>query len=345
MVDYSVVQWQNRSIIATSDFRGPLIMALPVAAFWFLWQWLSLPGLVAVQAEFPPLLRFAFDKARYMPDFGLIIAGFAAFHFQRGLKSGWDMVVARDMYLRLVLPLLAYFLLALVLFESVALLGPDHHLLFPWSDRLLSPAFWITATMVIAVVLLPPLLCLTWTSVPDICIAGIAVCFAIYGISFELGFHRYAGLWPVSAITDFILGLLICAALFRGVTFLSAVRGPAIILGWVVLLGGSILDGPGLFFLGFVMILGGMAVGERSWYLIGEKGLLAWSRTALAFALVQPAVLTAWVIWAPSHLRPFWLATLIAAAVTQLLAVILYAIVMLPARRFFAAPPAQAAAR
>lgn len=328
MADASVVRWQNKSIPATSDFRGPLTMALPVAALWFLWQWLSLPDLVAVQADLPPLLRFALAKGRYMPDFGLLIAGFAAFHFERGLKLEWDRAVAIRLYLRLLAPLLAYLVIALILFELVAGLGPAHRVALPWSPSLFAPAFWIMTTMVIALILLPPLLYWTWTCIPDICWAGIAICFALYGISFQEGFHHDLWMWPFDALVDVAMGVFLCASLFRGVEYLSAVRGPAIILGWVALLAGSILEGPALFFIGFVMILGGMAVGERSWYLIGERGLLAWSRTALAFALVQPAVLLAWMSWGPVTLRPLWLQALILAVVIQVLAVILYGLVM-----------------
>ena len=328
MVDASIVRWQNKSIPATSDFRGPLTMALPVAGLWFLWQWLSLPDLAPVQAGLPPLLRFALAKGRYMPDFGLIIAGFASFHFQRDLKLEWDGAVANRLYLRLLTPLLAYLLLALILFEAVAMAGPAHGLVLPWSPSLFAPAFWALGTMVIALILLPALLYWTWTCIPDVCWAGIAICFAFYGLSFQEGFHHYLWLWPVDALADFALGVFLCASLFRGVEYLSAVRGPTIILGWVALLAGAILEGPALFFLGFVMILSGMAVGERSWYLIGERGLLAWSRTALAFALVQPAVLLAWANWGPVSLRPLWLQALILAVIIQLLAVILYALVM-----------------
>jgi hypothetical protein len=343
MADISIVRWQNKTIAATSDFRGPLIMALPVAALWFLWQWLSLPGLLPVQADLPPLLRFALAKGRYMPDFGLIIAGFAAFHFERGLKLEWDRAVATRLYLRLLAPLLAYLLCALILFELVALLGLAHRLALPWSPSLVAPAFWIMVTMVLALILLPGLLYWTWTCIPDICWAGIAICFSAYGISFQEGFHQYLWLWPIDALVDFAMGVFLCASLFRGVEYLSAVRGPAIILGWVALLAGAILEGPALFFIGFVMILSGMAVGERSWYLIGERGVLAWSRTALAFALVQPAVLLAWMQWGPQTLRPLWLQALLLALVIQVLAVVLYGLVMgvlTPLVRRSLAPPA-----
>ena len=344
MPDRTVLSWQNKTIAATGDLRGPLMMALPVAALWFLWQWLSLPGLAAAQANLSPFLRFALDKGRYMPDFGLIIAGFAAFHFQRGLKLEWDGKLARRLYFRLLAPLLAYALLALILFELVAAAGPGHRMSPLWSDPLTAPAFWVMATVLVTLILLPPMLYLAWTAIPDICWAGVAVCLAFYGLSFQEGFHHHLWLWPINAMVDFILGIFLCASLFRGVEYIASVRGPAIILGWVALLAGSILTGPGLFFLGFIMILSGMAVGERSWYLIGEKGLLAWSRTALAFALMQPAVFAAWLAWGGVHLRPLWLEGLILAVVTQVLAVIAYAlvmgIIMVPVRRVFAAPAA-----
>jgi hypothetical protein len=336
MADLGVVRWQNKSIAASSDFRGVLAMGLLVAWFWFVWQFLSLPALSGVVAGLPPLLRFALDKGRYMPDFGLIIAGFAAFHFQRGLRIEWDRKVAIRLYLRLLAPLAAYFILSLVLFEVVAVLA-GHHAALPWADALYAPAFRIMATVVVTLVLLPPLLYLTWTSIPDVCLSGMAICVAFYGISFQMHFHHHPALWPLIALFDFCFGLCVCASLFRGVEYVAAVRGPAIVLGWLALFAGAILAGPGLFFLGFTMIVGGIAVGERSWYLVGEKGLRAWSRTALALALVQPAVLAAWSAWGPVWSGSILVTMLLLAIVTQLLACLLYLVVIPPARRLLSA--------
>ncbi len=336
MAHSGVVRWQNKSIAASSDFRGVMAMGLPVAGFWFVWQFLSLPALHGVAASLPPLLRFALDKGRYMPDFGLIIAGFAAFHFQRSLRLEWSWAVASRLYLSLVVPVLAYGVLALVLFEAGAA-AFGYHAAMPWADPLFAPVFRIMATVVIALVLLPPLLYFAWTSIPDACWAGIAVCFGFYGLSFQLGFHHHLALWPVIAVFDFAFGVFLCGSLFRGVEFLSAVRGHAIILGWLALAAGAILTGPGLFFLGFAMILSGMAVGERSWYLVGEKGLGRWARTAFAIALAQPAVLAAWAgsghVWAGS----VWLTVLVLAIVTQLLACLLYIVIIPSARRLLPA--------
>lgn len=343
MVDVTVRRWQNMTISAASDFRGPLMMALPIAAFWFLWQWLSLPGMAGHMSALPALLGFMLDKARYMPDFALILAGFVAFHFQRDLREGLNMAAAFRMFLRLLTPILGYFLAALILFEAVGLLWPAHHLALPWADPLFGPAFWIMATMTVGLILLPPFMCFTWTSIPDVCWAIIATCLACYGLSFWDGFHHHLWLWPINAVLDFVCGVSICSTLFRAVEMFAAVRGPTIILGWIVLLAGSILTGPTLFFVGFVMILSGMAIGERSWYLPGERGLLSWSRTALPFALAQPAVLTAWSFLPLGTLKSSWLGALAAALAIQIVAVVLFTIIVLPTRHLLAGSTARPA--
>ncbi|MCB8877333.1 hypothetical protein [Acidisoma silvae] len=344
MADRGTLRWQNKSIAPSNDLRGVLMMGLPVAAFWFVWQWLALGGAASQLDRMPPLLAFAVDKARFMPDFALIIAGVAAFHFQRVLKEEWNRAIAQRLYLRLLTPLVALFLVSLVLFEAVELIGPAHHLIAPWADPLIGPAFWIMATGVVLLVLLPPLLCWTWTAIPDVCWAGVVICLVLTGLGYQEGFHHYLWLWPFNSLVAFALGVFICASLFRAVEYLASVRGPAMILGWIALLAGSILAGPGLFLIGFVMVMSGTALGERSWYLVGERGLLVWSRTMPVFMLVQPAVLTAWAAWAPAGIASGWLGALLAAMICQILAFGLYSLVIPPSRRFFAPPAAPATA-
>jgi hypothetical protein len=340
MAEAAVVRWQNKSIPAQSDFRGVLVMGLLAAWFFFLWQLFSLPPFAAEQAKLPPLLQFALAKGLYMPDFGMILAGFCAFHFRRELRDEWNSRVARRLYLRVLLPLFAYLILALILFEVVHLLGPDRNVVVPWQDHLLGIEFRVVATAAIAVILLPPFLYWMWTSIPDFGWAGIALCFTYYGMTFHLHTHRLLWMWPPTAIVDFVFGVVICSSLFRGVEYLVAVRGPAIILGWVALLAGTIVDGPTLFFLGFIMIVGGASLSERSWFVPGEQGLLLWSRTAFAIALVQPAVLTAWAFWGSPPPRSPWLAGLGLATVTQILAVLLFLAAEPPARRLLRLQPA-----
>lgn len=330
-------RWQNKTISARSDFRGPLILGLVVAWAWFLFQLLHLPGFVDTLRSLSPLAAGVVDKGRYLPDFGLIIAGAAAFHFQRGLRQEWDSRVALHLYLRLLAPLAAYSLISILLFLAAASFGP-HHGLRPWSAPLYAPVFWIMATLLVALILMPSLLYFTWTSIPDVCWAGIAICFAFFGLSFHSGFHHHLALWPLIALFDFVFGVFLCAALFRAVEYLAAVRGATILLGWFALLGGSILQGPALCFVGFTMILAGMVIGERGWYLLGERGLLAWSRTALGLALLQPAVFTAWLAAGMPHLGGRVLTGLALAVGTQLLASLLYVAVMPGARRLLAAP-------
>ncbi|HEX4148678.1 MAG TPA: hypothetical protein VHY20_06815, partial [Pirellulales bacterium] len=324
MPDPSVLRWQNKTIAAGNDFRGVLAMGLIVAWCWFAFQLFSLPGFADVAAGLSPLLRFVLAKGRYMPDFGLIIAGFAAFHFRREFRLGWDRPVALRLYGRLALPLAGYALLSFILFEAIMALA-GHRLVLPWANPLSAPACWILATVLVALALLPSLLSAAWTVIPDVGWAGIAICIAFFGLSFQEGFHHYPALWPLLALFDFTFGVCVCGSLFRAVEYLAAVRGPAIILGWCALAAGSILAGPALLFVGFTMIIGGMAVGERGWYLVGERSLRAWSRTALAIALVQPAVLAGWVAWGHVWAGSLGVTAALLALATQCLACLLYA--------------------
>lgn len=340
MPDAEIMRWQNKTISADSDFRGVLILGLLVAWFFFFWQLCSLAPFAAAVARLPPLLRFALHKGIYMPDFGLMIAGFCVFHFLRELRIEWEFSVARRIYFRLFLPLLAYSVLALILFEAVHLVSPLHSLVLPWRDPLMEIQFRVVVPILIALVILPSFLYWMWVSVPDFGWAGIAICFTYYGMTFHLGTHHVAWMWSPTAIVDFSFGLILCSSLFRAVEFLVAVRGPAILLGWLALVAGSILDGPTLFFVGFIMILGGASLSERSWFIIGERGLMLWSRTALAIFMVQPAVLAAWALWGGKLTASGLVIGLTLAVVTQILAVLLFLVVEPPARRLLRLQPA-----
>lgn len=333
MVDAATVRWQNKAIAAQSDFRGLRIMALLVAWYFFLWQFLSLPALATTLAALPPLMTFALAKGNYMPDFGMIIAGFCIFHFRRELRIEWKRAVAIRLYLAILLPLLAYLALALILFEIVQLTGPAHAWVLPWRDPLMVIQFRILATTAIAAILVPPFLFGLWTYPVDVTIAGVVLCAIYDGFTFYLQTHRFVWMWPSTALVDFATGMVLCSALFRGVTFLAAVRGPTLIMGWVALMAGSIIDGPLIFFLGFLMIVGALSLNERTWFAPGERALLLWSRTAFAIVLIQPAILSAWAIWGGRLKLSGWAAFFALAVVTQLLAVLLYLAVEPPLRR------------
>jgi hypothetical protein len=340
MPQMNELRWQNKSIPASSDLRGVLAMGLLAAWFYFVWQLVSLPPFAASLARLPPLLRFALEKGQYMPDFGMIIAGMMAFHCNRQLWRVWDGRIAIRVYLAVVVPLLAYLGLAVLLLEAVHFASPAHSLVLPWQDRLMGVQFRVVGTAAVCAAVLPLFLYWLWTAVPDFCWACIALCFGYYGLTFHIHTHRLIWMWPPTALVDFILGGTLCASLFRAVEYLSAVRGPTIILGWLALLAGSILNGPSIFFLGFIMVVAGTAISERTAFLPGEGLLLLWSRTALAIILVQPAVLTAWLLWG-SHMPYSGLSLVLGlAAATQILALLLTVIVDQPARRLTPAQPA-----
>jgi hypothetical protein len=340
MAGASELRWQNKSIPPGSAFRGVFAMGLLAAWFYFLWQLCALPPFAASAAKLPPLLRFALAKGQYMPDFGMIVAGFVTFHVHRELRLEWQPAVARRLTLSVGLTLVAYLILAVLLLEAVSYTGPSHAFVLPWQNRLIAVQFLVVTTAAIGAIALPLFLFWMWTCIPDVCLAGIAIAFGYYGLTFTVGTHHLLWMWPLTALVDFLLGVALCSSLFRGVEYLVAVRGPAMIFGWFALLGGSIIDGPAVFFLGFVMILGCSALSERSWRLLGEDSLLLWSRTALAIILVQPAVFTAWTIWG-AHLPLGGLGAGLALAVaTQILATVLTLAVSQPARRL---APAQTA--
>ncbi len=337
MVGATEVSWQNKTIPARSDMGGVLALGLLAAWFYFLWQFLSLPPLAGVAARLPPLAGFALDKARYMPDFGMIIAGCLAFHFRRGLWREWDRHVARQTYVAAVLPLLAYLVLGILLLEAVHLVGPGHAAVPPWEDPLMRVQVLVILPLIVCAVIWPMLLHLMWTCDSFIPAAGAFLGLMCFGMGFQIGTHRILWMWPPTALIDFAFGVCLCASLLRALPFIAAVRGPTIILGWLVMLGASIQDGPGLFFIGFLMILSGVLLRERSWQLPGEAILRLWSRTALAIVIAQPSVFAAWLAWGgvagDAPVADF----VGLALVTQVLAVLLICVVEAPARRLLPA--------
>jgi hypothetical protein len=340
MASGSDVAWQNKTIPRTADFRGVLVMGLLAAWFYFVWQFLSLPPFDAFRAGLPPLLGFALAKGIYMPDFGMIVAGFAAFHFRRELRREWERPVAIQVYLSAVVPLIAYLALGVALLEAVHIAGPAHSIVLPWRDPLIRVQFAVLATAIVFTVLWPAFLYWMWTAVLDIGFAGVVLALIFYGANFTLGWHELFYMWPVTGLIDFMLGVCICTSLFRGVQYFAPVRGAMIILGWMSMVICSILAGPAMIFLGFLMIVGGSAISERSWFLPGERALLIWSRTALAIVVVQPAMLAAWLSWGVTFTGIGWVAFVALALVTQLLATVLCVVIEMPARRLTPVMPA-----
>jgi hypothetical protein len=340
MVQASDVAWQNRTIPRSSDLRGVLILGLCAAWFYFVWQLLSLPPFAALKAGLPPLLSSALAKGQYMPDFGMIVAGVAAFHFRRELRKDWDLRIALQIYLAAILPLAAYLALGVALLEAVHVAGPAHAFEWPWQDRLMGVQFRVLATAIIVACLWPPLLYLLWTAVLDVGLTGLILALIYFGMNFTLGWHNHLSLWPMTALFGFLMGVCLCTTMFRAVGYFAPVRGAMIILGWVSMAAASILVGPGMFFLGFLMVLGGSAISERSSFLPGESTLLLWSRTALGIVVVQPAVLAAWLIWGQPVTGIGWVAFLAAGGAVQILASLVFLIVAMPARRLLPVAPA-----
>jgi hypothetical protein len=340
MVSARDLAWQNKSIPGTSDFRGVLIMGLLAAWFYGVGQCLTLPPFAAFTAGLPPLLGSVLAKAQYMPDFGMILAGFAAFHFRREMRMEWNTGVALETYVSTLVTLIAYLAAGVALLEAVHIAGPAHALVPPWQDRWMRVPFLVLATAAAFSVLWPAFLFWMWTAALDVGLVGVVLPLIYFGANFTLGWHREVFMVPVTALFSFLLGVCLCTTLFRCVAYLAPVRGPTIILGWMTMLVCSILAGPALFFLGFLMIVGGSALGERTWFLPGERALLIWSRTALAIVMVQPALFTAWLIWGQAVTGTGWLACLALAVGVQLLAILLCLVIAMPTRRLTPAMPA-----
>jgi hypothetical protein len=145
---------------------------------------------------------------------------------------------------------------------------------------------------------------------------------------------------PVSALFAFLLGVSLCTTVFRAIVYLAPVRGAMIVLGWVSMAAASILVSPVMFFLGFLLVASGSAIGERSFFLPGERALLIWSRSALGLFVVQPAVFAAWLVWRQPAPAGGWAAFLVLAVAAQLLAAMVALVVEMPARRLIPAVPA-----
>jgi hypothetical protein len=340
MVGAQEAAWQNKAIPSTSDFRGVLIMGLLAAWFYFVWQFLSLPPFASLTASLPALLGSVLAKGKYMPNCGMVVAGFAAFHFRRELRLEWDRRIALEVYISAVVPLIAYLALGIALLEVVHLAGPAHALVLPWQDRLMRVQFLVLATVIVFAFLWPLFLYWMWTAVLDIGITGVVLALIYYGMSLSLGWDRAVFLWPVSALFSFLLGVCLCTTLFRSALYLAPVGGTMIILGWMTMLTCSIVPNAALFLLGFLMVVGGSALGERSWFLPGERVLLVWSRTALAIVVVQPALFTAWLTWGEGMTGIGWVGFLVLAVAAQLLATVLCLVIEMPARRLTPAMPA-----
>jgi len=334
------VAWQNKTIPGSSDLRGVVMMGLLAAWFYFVWQLLSLPPFATVIAGLPPLLRSVLDKGQYMPDFGMIVAGFAAFHFRRELRKDWDLRVALQVYRAAALPLIGYLAVGVALLEAVHLAGPAHAIVPPWHDPLIGVQFRVLATAIVFSCLWPVLLYFMWTAILDLGLSGVVLALIYYGMDFSLGWHQLIGMWPLTALFDFVMGVCLCATLFRAIEYLAPVHGAMIILGWIAMITSSILASPVLFFLSFLMAVGGSALSERSGFLPGERALLLWSRTALAIVVVQPALLAAWLIWGQRITGVGWVACLALGAATQLLAIVVCLAVETPAQRLAPVVPA-----
>lgn len=332
MVDIHTVSWQNKSIPAAADFRGVLAMGLLAAWFYALWLLFTLPAFAATKAHLPLLLRFAVAKGASMPAFGMIVAGFCAFHFCRDLRLGWDGAIARGLYLRLVLPLLAYGLVALLLFEAASLLA-GQGLVRPWAAPLFALPFQIMATVILGAAFLPALLFWLWTAIVDIPLTLMILTWVYDGFDFTIGFHGVPWIGAARYVVDFLCGAATCALIFRNVEYLVIVRGHMVLIGWIGLVGGAIMGGPGLLYLGFLMVLVGTALSERAGFLPGEIFLLAWSRTALGVALVAPSVLLAWQGWGSHAAMPLGLAVIGLAVVIQILGAAVFLLAEPPLRQ------------
>lgn len=339
MITVDTVIWHNKTIPARADFRGVRIMTLLAAWFFFLWLLFTLPPFAAIAARLPPLLRFALDKGALMPNLGLMAGGFCAFHCNRQLNQGWDGKRARQLYLGLVLPLLAYAALGLLLFEAASLLA-GQGLARPWTAALFAPLFPALVTILLGAILLPVLLYWLWTAVLDVVMAVFAITLVYHGAEYTISFQHVPWLAALGGVADFLCGAAACSLAFRGAEYFVVVRGHMILIGAIALLGGSILGTHALFTLGFLFVLIGACLSERSSFLPGEAALLAWSRSALGIALATPGVLLAWQAAGGPLFLGAWGTALGLALVTQILGAALFFLAEPPLRHILR--PAQA---
>jgi hypothetical protein len=323
------LRWQAKSIPARSDFRGVFFLGLLAAGFFFVWQIMALPPFSAMAERLGPLSKSALDKGQFMPEFGAIIAGFIAFHFRREFQVSLDSRIAVPVAVAVIGALLVPLIVSIGVQDALHL-AAGQAIVPPWHDALFHIQFRVIVTVLVLTILLPYALFVMWTATPDIGWAAVVLAAILYGFTFYLHSYRLEWMWPPRILIDLVMGISLCATLFRAAEYFVAVRFTAIIIGIMALVGGSILAGPSLFFLGFLMVLSGCALSERTWSVAGEGALLGWSRTAYAFVLAQPIVLSAWLIWGGrfSLSRPLLFAAL--AIVTQVAAVLLYALVQRP---------------
>jgi hypothetical protein len=340
-VRLSEVRWQQSALAPQSDFRGVLSLGLLTAWAYFLWQALQLPAFSGLLAGADPLLVSVVAKGRVVPDLGLIVAGMAVFHFRRQFRHALEFVPARRVIVQtalwLAVPLLVVLLLAAGLKLAAGLHGP---VLWPWDDTWSRPQLFIMGFALAYTLLLPPLLHMMWANTAEIALSVPPISLGIYGFIFWTGIDHNGWTWALRLPVDFTLGVALASSLFRGMKYFTVVRWHGVIIGWLTLLGGSILRTPGLFMLGFILLALCFAMGERTRRLPGEGALLAWAGTAPAIFLVQPVILLAWTLWgshlglAPGH------GLIVAAVLTQLLAVALFLGVQRPILRALPVPPA-----
>ncbi|GAB0115602.1 hypothetical protein [Acidisoma sp. C75] len=340
------LRWQNTTVPPGARASGIFGLGLLLAWFFFVWLLSRQPGFAAASAAAPSLLRFVIDKGFYATDLGVILLAFLAFHAQRDLRLGWDGGAARRMYLRLLPPFLAYLVLSLVAFELAALFTAGHFA-NPWVSPVYGPLFRPMLVIVIGLALVPLAVCWAWVALLDLVYSALLVILVYYGTCFYFGAQKLAWLWSVHLPVAFLLGITCCSLFFRAGQYLSAVRGPMVLIGWFALVGGAILGGPFLFYLGFVMILAGAAMNERLEPGIAEAPLRGWGRTALGLMLATPAVLTLWDGMAGRLGLPLGAAALLLALMAQVLGLVFYLLAepaLAPLVRGRLLPPGQAGA-
>jgi hypothetical protein len=340
-VHLSEVRWQQLALAPHSDFRGVLSLGLLAAWAYFLCQALQLPAFSGLLNGADPLLLSVVAKGRVIHDLGLTVAGMAVFHFRRQFRHALEFVPARRVIVQTALwlaaPLLVVVLLAAGLKLAAGLRGPA---LWPWHDPWSRPQLFIMGFALAYALLLPPLLHKMWADTAEIPLSIPAISVGVYGLLFWTGIDRNGWIWALRVPLDFTLGVALASSLFRGMKYFTVVRWHGVIIGWLTLLGGSILRTPGLFMLGFILLAVCFAMGERTRHLPGEGALLAWAGTAPAIFLVQPVILLAWTLWgshlglAPGH------GLIVAAVLTQLFAVALFLGIQRPILRMLPVPPA-----
>jgi hypothetical protein len=266
----SEVRWQQQALAAQSDFRGVLSLGLLTAWAYFLCQALQLPAFAGLLTGADPLLLSVVAKGRVVPDLGLVVAGMAVFHFRRQFRHALDFIPARRVISQTALWLAASLLTVLVLAAALkfaaGLRGPA---LWPWYDAWSRPQLFILGFALAYTLLLPPLLHMMWAHTAEIALSVPAISVGVYGFIFWTGIDRNGWIWALRVPVDFTLGVALTSSLFRGMKYFTVVRWHGVLIGWLTLLGGSILQTPGLFMLGFILLALCLAMGERTRLLPG----------------------------------------------------------------------------